>query len=77
MSNAFGLQNFAMKSVAACRWGKRGAYYDQDISKLALRVTAAGTKTFYIVKRVGGDMVWFKLGVFPEMTVEQARRTGK
>lgn len=51
----------------------RATYYDQDISKLALRVTAAGTKSYYIVKRVAGEMVWYKLGTFPEMTVEQAR----
>lgn len=54
--------------------GKRLTCYDQVINKLALRVTSTGTKSFYIVKRVGRDMVWFKLGVFPEMTVEQARR---
>jgi integrase len=52
-------------------------YYDQDIPKLALRVTAKGTKTFYVVKRVARDMVWYKLGIFPEMTVEQARKAAE
>jgi hypothetical protein len=54
--------------------GKRATYYDETVPKLALRVTAAGTKTFYIVKRVEADMTWLKLGVFPDMTVENARK---
>lgn len=47
--------------------------YDTEIPKLALRVTAAGTRTFYVIKRVAASMAWVKLGPFPEMTVEQAR----
>lgn len=54
--------------------GKRTTYYDEIVPKLALRVTGAGTKTFYIVKRVGADMTWLKLGVFPDMSVENARK---
>jgi integrase len=53
--------------------GKRAAIYDAVIPKLALRLTHAGTKTFYVVKRVGASMAWVKLGTFPDMTVEQAR----
>jgi integrase len=53
--------------------GKRVTVYDTDIPKLAIRMTHAGTKTFYVVKRAGNEMVWLKLGVFPDMTVEQAR----
>lgn len=53
--------------------GKRSTYYDTDIPKLAIRLTAAGTRTFYVVKRDGATMAWVKLGTFPDMTVEQAR----
>lgn len=53
--------------------GKRETWYDSKVPKLALRVTASGTKTFYVVKRTGGELVWLKLGIFPDMTVEQAR----
>lgn len=52
----------------------RSTYYDQDVKKLALRITSAGTKSFYIVKRVDREMIWLKLGTFPDMTVEQARK---
>ena len=53
--------------------GKRETWYDSKVPKLALRVTASGAKTFYVVKRSGREMVWLKLGAFPDMTVEQAR----
>ena len=47
--------------------------YDTEIPKLVLRITAAGSRTFYVIKRVAGAMEWIKLGSFPEMTIEQAR----
>lgn len=54
--------------------GKRATYYDTKVPKLALRVTAAGAKTFYVIKRAGHEMVWFKLGAFKDdLTVEQAQ----
>lgn len=55
----------------------RATYYDELIPKLALRITEAGTRTFYVVKRVGGEMVWLKLGTFPDMTVEQSRKAAQ
>jgi integrase len=51
----------------------RATFYDAEVQKLALRVTAAGSKTFYVVKRADEGMVWIKLGTFPDMTIEQAR----
>lgn len=51
----------------------RANYYDTIVPKLAIRVTAAGTKSFYVVKRVGKEMVWLKLGTFPDMSIERAR----
>lgn len=51
----------------------RVTYYDTIVPKLALLVTRAGSKNFYIVKRAGIEMVWIKLGTFPDMPVERAR----
>ena len=53
--------------------GLRSTYYDEKVQKLAVRITATGSRTFYVVKRVGSGMTWLKLGSFPEMTVEKAR----
>jgi len=53
--------------------GKRLTVYDTKVPKLALRITSAGAKTFYVVKRAGASMAWVKLGTFPDMTVEKAQ----
>lgn len=53
--------------------GKRLTYYDTEIPKLAVTVTAAGTKTFFVIKRVVSKIVWLKLGRYPDMSVDQAR----
>ncbi len=63
----------ALLALAPPEAGKRLAVYDTEIPKLAMRITAAGTRTFYVVKRAGASMAWVKLGTLPEMTVEQAR----
>lgn len=54
--------------------GKRLAVSDTEVPKLVLRVSHAGTKAFYVVKRAGASVAWIKLGVFPDMTVENARK---
>ncbi|MCH7378022.1 Arm DNA-binding domain-containing protein [Aeromonas sp. MR19] len=63
----------ALLSLAPPESGKRSTVYDTEVQKLAVRITAAGSRTFYIVKRAGASIAWIKLGSFPEMTVEQAR----
>lgn len=63
----------ALLALAPPEAGKRMAVYDEKVPKLAMRITAAGSRTFYVVKRAGANMAWVKLGTFPEMTVEQAR----
>jgi len=62
------------EALVAPASGGRATCYDTEIPKLAVRITSAGTKSFYVVKRTGREMVWFKLGVFPDMSVEQARK---
>ena len=54
--------------------GKRQVIYDTETPKLAMRITHTGARAFYVVKRMGGTMVWLKLGTFPDMTCEQARK---
>jgi integrase len=63
----------ALQGLALPPQGKRITVYDKEVSKLALRITPTGSKSFYVVKRTGSTMTWVRLGAFPEMTVEQAR----
>jgi integrase len=66
------------KTLLAClvapAAGKRQVIYDTETPKLAMRITHTGVRAFYVVKRMGSTMVWLKLGKFPDMTCEQARK---
>jgi integrase len=54
--------------------GTRATYHDEKRPGLMLRVTPAGAKTFYLHRRIDGKPERIALGVFPTMTVEQARK---
>jgi len=73
MTNRFKFTKTTIERITPPAAGSRATYYDATVPKLALRVTATGTKTFYVIKRASREMVWFKLGAFPDMTVEQAQ----
>lgn len=47
--------------------------YDSKVAGLCLCLTAAGTRTFYLYRKIDGRPERQRLGRFPEMTVEQAR----
>jgi len=60
----------------------RSMYHDTATPGLTLRVSAAGSKVFYLYRWADGKPVKVKLGGFPDLTVEQARglartKTGK
>lgn len=64
----------AIASLPLPSQGTRATYYDTETPRLALRVTAAGTRTYYVIKRAGNEMAWVKLGTHPDMTPEKARK---
>lgn len=72
-SNKLKFNKTAIEAIAPPVAG-RSTYYDTITTKLACRVSITGSKTFYVVKRTAEGMAWVKLGAFPEMTVEQARK---
>lgn len=47
---------------------------DSELKGFAVRLTAGGTKTFVVEKRIGGKVRRIKLACYPEMTVEEARK---
>jgi integrase len=53
--------------------GKRDYYYDLKESGLRLQVTHAGSKTFYLYKRIEGKPEKLMLGKFPDLSIENAR----
>lgn len=48
--------------------------YDKRTPALALCVTQGGGRTFYVYRRIHGRPVRVRLGRFPEMTIDQARK---
>jgi integrase len=51
--------------------------YDELVRGLGLCVTPGGARTFYLSGRVEGRFQRFKIGHFPGVSVEQARKTAK
>jgi len=74
MSNRLLFTKTAISALPIPPQGKRSAYYDEKVPKLAVRITGAGCRTFYVIKRAESGMAWLKLGSFPDMTVENARK---
>lgn len=62
-----------LRAPDAARGGK-DYYYDTREKGLVMAVTPAGTKTFYLYKRIDGKPERVLLGRFPDLTVENARR---
>lgn len=57
--------------------GRRDIHYDDDVPRLCVRVTDKGTKSFYYLHRGTHGPDFIKLGTFPSMTVETARKKAK
>jgi len=74
MDNRFKFTKSAIEALPLPPVGKRATYYDTKVPKLALRVTASGSKTFYVIRRNGREMLWLKLGPTSDMTIEQAQK---
>jgi len=53
---------------------KRQVFYDKKTPYLALRVFPSGNKTFCVIRKINGKSENIRLGSFPTMTVEQARK---
>ena len=54
--------------------GKITYYYDKQVNGLGVMIFASGTRTFFLYKRINGKPDKIKLGRFPDVTIEQARK---
>jgi integrase len=67
--------NFTKRQLDHFGAGKTRYYiYDTKTAKLCMLVTPAGSKSFYFAGRIEGRARRIKIGTYPEVTVEQARR---
>ena len=74
MTNKLRFTKTALLGLEPAAHGKRRWVYDSQTPGLALQITGTGTKSFYLYRWVQGKPEKLRLGRFPDMTVEQARR---
>jgi integrase len=72
--------NFTKRDIDALALppqGKRLWVYDGRVRGLALQVTSTGAKSFYVVRKVEGRTEFIRLGAYPDLTIEQARKSAQ
>ena len=74
-NNKINFTNTIINNLVLPASDKRNCYYDIQTSGLGIMVFPSGTKTFFLYKRVNGRPDKIKLGKFPEMSIEQARKS--
>jgi hypothetical protein len=72
--NKINFTKTSLNNLALSTEGKIAYYYDKQVSGLGIMIFMSGTKTFFFYRRVQGRPDKIKLGRFPEMSVEQARK---
>ncbi len=63
----------ALTRLPAAEKGKCDWHHDSNQHGLQLMVTAAGTKTFYLDRKIDGDHKRIRIGAFPDVSIDQAR----
>ena len=67
----------ALLDAAPAPKGMKDYYYDKREPGLLMAVTQAGTKSFYLYKRMDGRPERLLLGRFPDLSVENARKAAQ
>src|SRR5688500_4709705 len=67
--------NFTKATLGALKSPREGRVYvyDEKTAGLAICLTAAGGRNFYLYRKVDGRPERIKIGPWPRLTVEQAR----
>lgn len=73
MGNSFNFSKTRIEALPPAPPGKRVEYHDVTVPSLLIRVTSNGVKTYYVRKRTGGADR-YKLGRFPDLPLETARK---
>jgi integrase len=75
MKTRFNFTKQNISNIAGLDNGKRLYIYDERVNGLGLSITPTGAKSFIVYRKIAGKPVRVTLGRFPEMTLEQARKT--
>lgn len=74
MATRLNFTKAAIEALPLPEAGKRLWAYDTKVRGLALQVTGTGAKSFYVVRKVEGKTEFYRLGAYPDLTVEQVRK---
>jgi hypothetical protein len=74
LPNRFKFSQASIDALPAAAPGTRDRYYDLDVRGLTLRVGPAGDKIFYFLMKVAGRTVQSKVGPYPTVTLDMARK---
>ncbi|WP_024301968.1 integrase family protein [Pseudogulbenkiania sp. MAI-1] len=75
MDTRFNFTKAALDALPLPEAGKRAVYHDTKVPGLQIRITANGTRSFSVLKRLpGGQPERVTLGKYPGLTIDQARR---
>src|SRR5579864_4653267 len=69
----FNFTKKALDALPAPVNGQRAYAYDLQVRGLAIAVSPAGRKTFVLYRKVNGRPERINIGLYPEMSIEQAR----
>ncbi|WP_206486442.1 site-specific integrase [Thalassotalea sp. G2M2-11] len=71
--------NFTIAAINNIKLPEKGRveYRDTKVPELTLRVTANGSMSFSVAKKIGSKYVRVTLGKFPANTIEQARKKAR
>ena len=71
--NAFPFTHTRLEAVKPPKVG-RSSYRDAKVAGLTFVVTANGSKSFYFVKRINGKPSRIRIGGYPEISIDEARK---
>lgn len=71
--NILNFTKAALGALPPAAAGKRVDYHDTRVAGLILQVTDKGGKTFYLYKRINKKPKRYRIGRFPDLTVQAAR----
>lgn len=74
MNNKINFTKASIITLPLPEQGKINYVYDSHLKGLGLMTFFSGTKTFFLYKRINGKPDKIKIGRFPEITIEQARK---
>ena len=72
-NNAFSFTHTRLESIKPPKTG-RASYRDSKVAGLSLAITANGSKSFYFVKRIEGKPTRIRIGGYPEISIDDARK---